>query len=217
MIITIDGPAGAGKSSAARLLAQRLGFDFLDTGAMYRAVTFAALRARLDLADQGALGQLLETLQLELPQGEVILNGENITGLIRTPRITAASAPIAGSAVVRRRLVEWQRRLAQGRNIVCEGRDQGTLVFPQAECKFFLSAEPAARAQRRLRELKARGETATFEDVLSAQQARDARDAARDIAPMVPADDAIILDSTHLTLDDVVARMEDVVQQRSSR
>jgi CMP/dCMP kinase len=214
MIITIDGPAGAGKSSAAKLLAQRLGFDFLDTGAMYRAVTLAALRGHLDLNDQDALARLLDTLQLDLPAGQVMLNGEDITDLIRTPEITAASAPIASGPVVRRRLVEWQRRIAQGRNIVCEGRDQGTVVFPQAECKFFLVAEPAERARRRQRELAARGETATLAEVLAAQQARDARDAARDIAPMVPAADALVLDNTPWTLTEVVARMEQEVRQR---
>lgn len=214
MIITIDGPAGAGKSSAAKLLAQRLGFDFLDTGAMYRAVTLAALRGHLDLNDQNALARLLDSLQLELPAGRVLLNGEDIAGLIRTPEITAASAPIASSPVVRRRLVEWQRRIAQGRNIVCEGRDQGTVVFPQAECKFFLVAEPAERARRRQRELATRGETASLAEVLAAQDARDARDAARDIAPMVPAADAIVLDSTLWTLAEVVARMEQEVRQR---
>src|SRR4051812_8317050 len=120
MIVTIDGPAGAGKSSAARLLAHRLGFDFLDTGAMFRAVTLAALRANLDVNDQDALSDLVNTLHIELPADRVILNGEDISGLIRTVEITAASAAIASSPVVRRRLVEWQRLLAAGRSIVCE-------------------------------------------------------------------------------------------------
>jgi len=216
MIITIDGPAGAGKSSAAKLLAQRLGFDFLDTGAMYRAVTLAALRGHLDLHDQNALARLLDTLQLDLPAGQVMLNGEDVAGLIRTPEITAASAPIASSPAVRRRLVEWQRRIAYGRNMVCEGRDQGTVVFPQAECKFFLVADPTERARRRQHELAVRGETTTLTDVLAAQEARDARDAARDIAPMVPAADAIVLDSTRWTLPEVVARMEEAVRERQA-
>jgi cytidylate kinase len=214
MIITIDGPAGAGKSSAAKLLARRLGFDFLDTGAMYRAVTLAALRAKIDLADQHGLARLLDGLAIDMPPGRVVLNGENITGLIRTPEITAASAPIASSRVVRERLVGWQRQIAHGRDIVCEGRDQGTLVFPRAECKFFLVADPTERARRRHRELSERGQESSFDQVLEAQQARDARDAARDIAPMAPADDAIILDSTALTLDEVVARMEQEVGRR---
>jgi CMP/dCMP kinase len=213
MIITIDGPAGAGKSTAARLLAQRLGFEFLDTGAMYRAVTLAALRSRIELHDQNALSRLLDTLQIELP-GDVVLNGEDVTSLIRTPEITAASGPIAASPVVRQRLVEWQRQIAAGRNMVCEGRDQGTIVFPDAQCKFFLVADAAERARRRQFELQARGEPANFDEVLVAQQARDARDAARAVGPMTPAADAIQLDSTHLTIDEMVAQMEKEVRAR---
>jgi cytidylate kinase len=216
MIITIDGPAGAGKSSAARMLAQRLGFEYLDTGAMYRAVTLAALREKIDLEDQAALAALVGGLRLELPPGRVLLNGQDITGLIRTPEISAASGPIAGSRVVRERLAQWQRQLAAGRNIVCEGRDQGTVVFPQAEVKFFLVADPDERARRRHRELSERGAAVSLPEVLSAQQARDARDAARDIAPMVPAADAILLDSTNLTLDEVVHEMERSVRRRTS-
>lgn len=217
MIVTIDGPAGAGKSSVARLLAQRLCFDFLDTGAMYRAVTLAALRAGLDLADQDALAAWLDGLRLDLPPGQVLLNGEDVTGLIRTPEITAASAPIASSPVVRRRLVEWQRLIAEGRSIVCEGRDQGTIVFPNAGCKFFLIADPEERARRRQRELQDKGQAVIFEQILQAQKARDQRDAARDIAPMVPAADAVILDSTRLTLGQVVDLMEREVLARKTQ
>ncbi len=215
MIVTIDGPAGAGKSSAARMLAHKLGFDFLDTGAMYRAVTWAALRARLDLTDSSSLEGLLETLNLQLCGAAVILNGEDITGPIRTPEVTAASAAIASSIVVRRRLVHWQRQLAQGRSIVCEGRDQGTVVFPDAGCKFFLVADPRERAARRHRELVARGEQIAFDELLSAQQARDRRDLERTIAPMVPAADAIHLDSTGLSINEVVERMETIVRERA--
>jgi cytidylate kinase len=216
MVVTIDGPAGAGKSSAAKLLAQRLGFEVLDTGAMYRAVTLGAVRARLDLSDQEALARLLASLSMEMPPGKVLLNGEDVVGLIRTPEITAASGPIASSPVVRRQLVAWQRAIAQGRNFVCEGRDQGTIVFPDALCKFFLQAEPDERARRRHRELLQRGETASLEEVRRAQEQRDQRDTARDIAPMVPAADAIVLDSTRLTIEEVVNTMEREVRRRLS-
>jgi len=214
MIITIDGPAGAGKSSVARALAQRLSFEFLDTGAMYRAVTLAALRAGCDLTNQDALRTLLDHLKLEMSPGRVVVNGEDVTAAIRSPEVTAASGAVASSAVVRQRLVEMQRRLAAGRNIVCEGRDQGTIVFPDAECKFFLIADPVERARRRHRDLTARGDQITLEDVRRAQDERDRRDAARDIAPMLPAADAIILDSTRLSLDEVVESMEQYARRR---
>lgn len=214
MIVTIDGPAGSGKSSAARLLAQRLGFDFLDTGAMYRAVTFAGLRAGIDAADEPALERLLDGMQLEMPPGRVLLDGADVTRDIRTPEVTARTGAIADSPTVRRRLVAWQRAIADGRNVVTEGRDQGTIVFPGAEAKFFLVADPVERARRRHREIQARARDIPFDEVLAAQRERDERDAARDIAPMVPARDAIVLDSTRLTPDEVVRVMEQQVRAR---
>src|SRR5262249_27495401 len=213
MIVTIDGPAGAGKSSAARALAERLGFEFLDTGAMYRAVTLAALRAGVAAHHQHSLAELLEQFRLEMPPGQVLLNGEDVTSAIRAAEITAASGAIADSPVVRGHLVALQREIAAGRNMVCEGRDQGTIVFPDACCKFFLVADPAERARRRQKEMAARGEILGLDEVLRAQEVRDQRDAARDLAPMVPAPDAIILDSTYAPLDEVVDRMEQEVRR----
>lgn len=214
MIVTIDGPAGAGKSSAAKALARRLGFDYLDTGAMYRAVTFAVLRAHVDPADREAVGRLLDGLRLELPPGRVLLNGEDVTDPIRAGAVTAASGAIADNPAVRRRLVQEQRALAAGRDIVCEGRDQGTLVFPDAACKFYLEADPVERARRRQREMAARGEAVAWDEILRAQQERDRRDAERSLAPMVPAADAVRLDSTGLSLDQIVDRMEQEVRLR---
>jgi cytidylate kinase len=214
MIITIDGPAGAGKSSAARNLAKRLGFEFLDTGAMYRAVALAGLRASLDFRDEAALARLLADFRLEMPGGRVVVNGEDVSDQIRTPEVTAASSPVAQSAAVRRHLVGLQRALAAGRDIVCEGRDQGTVVFPDAACKFFLTAEPEERARRRQRQLTAQGKAVAWEEVLQAQEERDRRDSSRDLAPMVPAADAVILDNTGLTVDQVLERMEKEVRRR---
>jgi CMP/dCMP kinase len=215
MIVTIDGPAGAGKSSVARLLAKRLGFDFLDTGAMYRAVALAALRRNLDLSSDDQLGRLVDELRLEMHGDVVLLDGEDVSGLLRSPEVTAATGQVADRLDVRVRLNEQQRRIAAGRDVVCEGRDQGTIVFPAAEWKFFLHAEPRERARRRHEELLTRDPTITFEEVLGQQEERDARDAARDIAPMEPAPDAIHFDSTPLTLHEVVDRMEEYVRRRT--
>jgi cytidylate kinase len=217
MIVTIDGPAGAGKSSAAKALAERLGFDVLDTGAMYRAVALAALRAQIPLDDQDQLHHLLASIHLDLPSGHVLLNGENVTREIRTSPVTAATGPIADSPVVRRQLVEWQRQIAQGHDIICEGRDQGSIVFPDAPCKFFLKADAEERARRRQLEMAARGEVVDLETLLQAQDERDRRDAARDLAPMVAAPDALVLDSTNLRLEQMVDIMEKEVRQCQSR
>ncbi len=217
MIITIDGPAGAGKSSAAKELARRLGFEFLDTGAMYRAVTLAALRAGVSLSDQAAMEKVMTDFRLEMLPGRVILNDEDLTREIRAGPVTAASGAVADSPIVRRRLGEMQRQIAAGRNMVSEGRDQGTIIFPDAECKFFLVADPLERARRRQRDMAGRGEVVPWNEVLEAQELRDARDRQRDLAPMIPAPDAILLDSTQLTLEQVVERMEQEVRRRMKR
>jgi cytidylate kinase len=213
MIVTIDGPAGSGKSTAAHSLATRLGFDFLDTGAMFRAVALAFTRRSIDFADFAAVDAALASLHIDLPPGRVLLNGEDVTAAIRTPEASQAASRVAVIPAVRRFLAAEQRRIAFGRNMVCEGRDQGTVVFPDAECKFFLVADPRARAERRYHELLARGETATFDDVLAAQQERDARDSRRELAPMKPAADAVVLDTTHLSADEVLAQLEEVVRR----
>jgi cytidylate kinase len=217
MIVTIDGPAGAGKSTTAKALAQRLGFEYLDTGAMYRAVTLAVLRAGVDPARTDALRNLLAGVRLELPPGAVVVDGVDVTSDIRKPEVTAASGAVADSRLVRTFLVDQQRAIVAGRSIICEGRDQGTIVFPGAECKFFLDADPLERARRRHAELAGHGESITVESVLRDQEARDRRDAARDLAPMVPAADAIRIDSTHLNLDQVVDCMEREVRKRIPR
>jgi len=215
-VITIDGPAGAGKSTAAKRLARLLGFEVLDTGAMYRAVGLAALRGGISLSDQDALEHLLVSLRLELLPGQVLLNGEDVSASIRTAAVSSASSEVAVIPAVRRRLVDLQRAAAVGRRLVCEGRDQGTVVFPNAACKFFLEAAPLERARRRQREMEARGETVELASLLQAIEERDSRDAARDLAPMVPAADAVVLDSTALSLDEVVDRMAAEVLRRGA-
>lgn len=214
MIVTIDGPAGAGKSTVARELARRLGFDHLDTGAMYRCVALAVMRRGISPEDRSGLSHLLEETEILLESDRVLLNGEDVTGAIRAPEITTLSRAVADNPQVRQHLNRLQRQIAQGRNIVTEGRDQGTIVFPEAECKFFLTADAAERAHRRWRDLQAQGRSMSFEDVLRDQRERDARDASRAIAPLRPAEDAVLIDSTGLTVDQVVSRMEEIVRRR---
>jgi cytidylate kinase len=207
MIVTIDGPAAAGKSTVARALAARLGFEFLDTGAMYRAVTLAAIRRGVPLEDQ-QLGEVARSLHISLCGQSVLLDGEDVSQQIRDPAITRASRQVADSPAVRHCMVRLQREAARNGNIVTEGRDQGTVVFPSAECKVFLTARPEVRAARRQQEYTARGQPISMQQVLADQIERDNRDAARAIAPMIPAADAVVLDSSDLTLEAVVEELE---------
>jgi len=212
MVITIDGPAGTGKSTAARMLAARVGFDFLDTGAMYRAVALAAVRRGVPLTDEDALSILLGQIAVEVCGGQVLLDGEDVSELIRRPDISQAASQVAEVPIVRRHLVRLQRIAAEGRDIVTEGRDQGTVVFPEAEIKFFLTASPEVRAERRWRELVLRGVTKSFREVLDEQEERDRRDSKRHVAPLTPAPDAIIIDTTNRSIEEVLSLMEEHVR-----
>lgn len=214
MIVTIDGPAGAGKSSAARALARRLGFRFLDTGAMYRAVALAAARRGHDWSDPAALAELSRQVTIELKADHVYLDGEDVTAAIRTQEITGLTHYAANNPGVRAHLVELQRQAAGSDHVVTEGRDQGTVVFPDAELKVFLTASPEERARRRVRELVRRGEPTTLDRVLAEQRQRDDRDRLRDVGPLLPAPDAVELITDGQTPDEVVARLEDLVRAR---
>jgi cytidylate kinase len=207
-VVTIDGPAGAGKSTVAKTLAERLGWRLLDTGAMYRAVTVAAVRAGTDLESDEALGRLAEGVSLRLPPGQVLLDDEDVSVTIRSVEITNASRYVADSPRVRRQLVIWQRQFAAENDVVAEGRDQGTVVFPDAFRKFFLTASLEERARRRHAEFQVKGVEIDLESVLRDVRDRDDRDAARDIAPMKPADDAIVIDTTGKSLDQVIGTLE---------
>jgi cytidylate kinase len=216
MIVTIDGPAGAGKSSAARELARRLGFRFLDTGAMYRAVTLAARERGYDLADSEQLAELVSEIHVELAGDRVLLDGKDVTTAIRKFDITTMIHHAADNGAVRAQLVLWQRAAAAGSDVVTEGRDQGTVVFPDAECKIFLTADEGERARRRHRDLLARGEEIPFEEVLANQRVRDQRDASRAVGALRKADDAIEVSTDGLAPDEVVARLEAIVRSKQS-
>jgi cytidylate kinase len=213
MIVTIDGPAGSGKSTAARGLARRLGFEFLDTGAMYRAVALALTRADIPFGDAGRVVEFLNRTRLEMPPGHVVLNGEDVTEAIRHPSMSDASSRVAVEPHVRAVLVQWQRQVAEERNMVCEGRDQGSVVFADSPCKFFLTASAETRARRRLVELNARGVEATLDRMIEDLEIRDLRDSTREVGPLLRPNDAVVIDTGTLTPDQVIDRMEARVRQ----
>lgn len=217
MIVTIDGPAGTGKSSAARNLAARLEYDFLDTGSMYRSVAWQSLRDGIETADADALAELSNNIQIEFDGFHVIVNGQDVSREIRTPEVTQLASSVATVPAVREHLVEKQRAFAVGRSIVTEGRDQGTIVFPFAQCKFFLTADPGIRVQRRYRELQSQGKTVPLAELENQQTERDRRDQKREIAPLKPADDAVVIDTSDMELEAVVDLLEDHVRQRHQK
>jgi len=214
MIVTIDGPAGAGKSSVAKALARRLEFYHLDTGAMYRAVALAGLRHGIDWDRPEQLAELAAGLDLSVRGERICLQGEDVSTAVRAQEVTAATRYAAGNPQVRARLVLLQRSVAEGKNVVAEGRDQGTVVFPAAECKIFLTASPEERARRRLLDLEKQGESASFLQILADQQRRDAEDAAREVGPLRRADDAMEVLTDGLTQEQVVDRLEKLVRER---
>jgi cytidylate kinase/pantoate ligase/cytidylate kinase len=214
MIVTIDGPAGAGKSTIARGVARRLGFHFLDTGAMYRAVALAALRRGLDWEAPEKLVDLARQIRLEVGQDRVAIDGQDVTAAIRTSEVTAITHYAAGNPGVREILVELQRRVAGEDDLVTEGRDQGTIVFPHAECKIYLTASPQERARRRAHELTERGEPTSVEDVLRDQTQRDTSDASRPVGPMVAASDAVEVCTDGLSPEQVLDRLEALVREK---
>jgi cytidylate kinase len=217
MIVTIDGPAGAGKSSTARMLAERLGFRFLDTGAMYRAVALAALERQLPLDNADAMAELARSLHIEQRDGAWFVDGQDVTHAIRSVEVTANTHYAANNPAVRQRLVELQREAAGNDDLITDGRDQGTVVFPQAECKIFLTASAAERARRRWQELRTKGMEISLEDVLADQLQRDARDENRDVGPLVPAMDAKIVCTDGMRPEEVVDHLEMLVRLRMNQ
>ena len=216
MIIAIDGPAGSGKSTVARGVARRLGFTYLDSGALYRAVTLLALQRDADLDDGPTLGRLASAATIELDDDgdegiQVLLDGREVSKEIRTPRVTGASSTVAAHPEVRNALLKKQRALISAGNYVVEGRDIGTVVAPDAALKVFLTADPDERARRRAAELERRGQRTAAEDVKAAIAKRDRLDSTRSAAPLRVADDAITLDTTGLQPDDVISRVLELV------
>lgn len=214
MIVTIDGPAGSGKSSAARKLAKRLGFRFLDTGAMYRAVVLAGARQKVDWNDADRLAGIAATANIELVDDHVFLDGEDVSAEIRTVEITQLTKFAADNQKVRHILVDLQRKIAGDYDVVAEGRDQATVAFPQAECKIYLTATEEVRAQRRYFDLVARGERVSLESVSENQRLRDRQDHERDFGGLRKAPDSIEISTDNLSPAEVVDKLEEVVRSR---
>ena len=219
LVVTIDGPAGAGKSTVAKQLARALGYRLLDTGAIYRAVALVAEQRGVAWSDGDACGAIARALEITFDfvgaDNHVAVAGEDVTLAIRTPAISSGASQVSAHPAVRAGLLELQRRLGAGGGVVVEGRDTGTVVFPRAEAKFFLTASEDERARRRVAELRAAGQAVDPDQTLREIRERDQRDASRDVAPMRPADDALVIDSSTQTIEQVVKSLAAVVAERA--
>jgi cytidylate kinase len=204
-VIAIDGPSASGKGTIAERVAEKLGFHVLDSGALYRLTALFAMRRGVSLADEAAVAALAATLPAEFRQGEVLLGGENVSQMIRTEEVGEGASKVAALPVVREALLARQRAYAQVPGLVADGRDMGTVVFPQACTKIFLTASPEARAERRYKQLIEKGNSANLAALVRDMRARDERDTQRAVAPLKPAPDAVVLDSTQMNIDQVVA------------
>jgi cytidylate kinase len=222
-IVAIDGPAGAGKSTVSKILARRLGFSLVDTGAIYRCAALAARRRGIGFEDDARLAELLNALdigfQVRGEENRVFLGDEDVSEEIRTPEISMGASKVSGRPVVRDRLLELQRRLALSAKsgAVLEGRDIGTVVFPDADAKFFLEANSEVRARRRFEELFQKGVDSSLEEVLSDQNRRDVQDSTRAVAPLKPAPDAIKIDSSSMPISEVVRTLETRIAERRAQ
>lgn len=220
MKIAIDGPAGAGKSTISKATAKRLGFIYIDTGAMYRAVGLAAVRRGINTTDSDAVISILDDINITLSYDEsgqqIFLNGENVSDDIRLPEISVAASNVAVIPSVRLKLVELQRELAAHNDVLMDGRDIGTYVLPDAEVKIFLTASVEERAKRRYRELLGKGIKADITEVKTDMEYRDKNDSEREFAPLKPAEDSIVLDNTDLSLEQSVNKICEIVEARKA-
>jgi len=215
MIITIDGPAGVGKSTVAQMLAQKLGFDFLNTGAMYRCAALASIEAHIPLDASEKIVDCVKSLRFEQKGPQIFLDNRDVTERIRQKDVTQLVSPIADIIPLRHVLIEWQKKFAQGRNIVTEGRDQGSVVFNNADCKIFLTATPEIRARRRTDQLQLMGIDADFNQILKDQILRDELDAKRPFGALRPASDCVVIRSDDLSMEQVIEEMLRIVRSKS--
>jgi len=214
VVVAIDGPAGAGKSTIAKRVAERLGFTYIDSGAMYRAEALWALRQKVDTGDMHRMEQLAMAAEIELEPGRIRLNGEDVTDAIRTPEVSGGASKVAVIPGVRRAMVAKQRLMGERASVVMEGRDIGTVVFPDADVKIFLDADPRERVRRRLADVRAGGEEIPEDALAEQMKERDQRDSTRADGPLAQAPDAAYLDSTSLTMEEVEEAILKIVRSR---
>lgn len=214
-IIAIDGPAGAGKGTITKRVADQLGFINIDTGAMFRCVTLKILQEKIEIENEKAMEKLLETIEIEIKESEeVFLNGENVTKKIRENEVNNMVSPVSVIPMVREKLLSLQRKMAKGKSVIMEGRDIGTVVFPNADVKIYLDATPEERAKRRVKQNQEKQIPCTYEEVLQGIIERDKRDASRKIAPLKQAEDAIYIDSSDMSIEEVSSKIIKIVQEK---
>ena len=211
--IAIDGPGGAGKSTISKLVAKELGIDYIDTGAMYRAAALKLSEAGIPTTDEEGIRAALADTEIDFEQGDIMLDGVNANEAIRRPEMSTLASDYSAILPVREKLVDLQRRMGQRKSVILDGRDIGTNVFPDAEFKFYLNAEPEERARRRYLEQLEKGLSVTYEEVLADINRRDWNDMHRQLNPLRKADDAVEIDTTHMTIDEVVAAIVSAVQK----
>lgn len=213
-VVAIDGPAGSGKGTVAKLISEKLGFINIDTGATFRCIALAMLQRNIKKEEEDKIRELLDHIDINMkPDGTILLNGEIVTNRIRENDVNALVSPIAVIKIVRDKLLEVQRKIAEGKNVVMEGRDIGTVVFPDADVKIYLDASPEERAKRRLKQNQEKGIDSSYKEVLQNIIDRDKRDSNREIAPLKQADDAIYLDATNLSIEEVVEKITDIIKR----
>ncbi|QNM14459.1 MULTISPECIES: (d)CMP kinase [Fusobacterium] len=213
-IVTIDGPAGSGKSTIAKMIAKKYNFTYLDTGAMYRMIALYVIRHNIDLENKKEIEEMLKNVKLDIQGNTFYLNGEDVSEAIRTPEVSKIVSPVAAIKEVRVKLVDMQREISFGKRIILDGRDMGTTVFPKADVKIFLIASPEIRAKRRLKEYDEKGIAATYEEVLESIKERDYIDSTRKESPLVKAQDAHEIDSSKLNIDDVLKEISAYIDKK---
>lgn len=217
-VIAIDGPAGAGKGTITKQLAEKLGFINIDTGAMFRCVTLNMLQKKIGMEDETGIQKLLEKIEINMKEnGTIFLNGKEVTKEIRENEVNNLVSPVSVIPKVREKLLELQRKMAEGKNVIMEGRDIGTVVFPNADLKIYLDATPEERAKRRVKQNEEKGIICSYEEVLQGIMDRDKRDSSREVAPLKRAQDAIYIDSSDMSIKEVVVRIMELVEEKRKK